>query len=232
MDIKQAIANKLNLDTTSILEVREWKWVFWTRLVGKRPTLVSKKGINMTSNNEINLILNNLAWDEDGRLCVGETVIPKKAAPWHWEDGLLVEDGDNGLVSIEFLCNGDKEIPLTEAEKEKATLEWQEEVARKEAYNATCPAPNSYHEEIWDVADDVAGVMARGETAQKKVWVDNITGKAVKQKTPLTILTLEEWLSAKAVDKDGVAKANYWRRVWVEQNLQALIEVAQEDGLI
>ena len=231
MDIRQAIANKLNLSTTSITEVREWSYVYWVRLSGRRPTLVSKKGIMNTNQQYIGLILKNLAWDDCDRLCVGETVVPKQDAPWHWEDGLLVQS-DNDLVSIEFLCNGDKEIPLTQTEKEEAILEWQKEVARKEAYNAFCPTPNSYHLEVWDVADDVANVMANGETAQKKVWVDNITGEAVEQKTPLAIPTLDEYLQGKAINKDGVAKANYWRQVWVEQNLDALVALAKEDGLI
>ena len=43
---KQIIARQLNCESNEVLEVREWVYVYWVRVVGRRPTMVSKTKVS------------------------------------------------------------------------------------------------------------------------------------------------------------------------------------------
>lgn len=43
--IRYQIAQILEIKTTEIVEIREWVHVYWVRVAGRRPTLVSKKAV-------------------------------------------------------------------------------------------------------------------------------------------------------------------------------------------
>lgn len=45
MNTQTQIAQILNVAPADILEIREWAWVYWVHVSGKRPTMISKKAI-------------------------------------------------------------------------------------------------------------------------------------------------------------------------------------------
>jgi hypothetical protein len=45
MNTQTQIAQILNVTPADILEIREWAWVYWVHVSGKRPTMVSKQAM-------------------------------------------------------------------------------------------------------------------------------------------------------------------------------------------
>lgn len=45
MNTQSQIAQILNVAPADILEIREWAWVYWVHVSGKRPTMISKKAV-------------------------------------------------------------------------------------------------------------------------------------------------------------------------------------------
>lgn len=45
MNTQTQIAQLLNVAPADILEIREWAWVYWVHVSGKRPTMVSKRAV-------------------------------------------------------------------------------------------------------------------------------------------------------------------------------------------
>lgn len=42
---RNQIAKLLEIEATEIVEIREWAWVYWVQVAGRRPTMISKKAV-------------------------------------------------------------------------------------------------------------------------------------------------------------------------------------------
>lgn len=55
--MKAQIAQFLNVQESQILEIKEWAFVFWVKISGRRPTFVSKKVVKVDRKQLLNQLL-------------------------------------------------------------------------------------------------------------------------------------------------------------------------------